>query len=155
MGKELEDLGPASGHRPSGTRRVPKHHPAITGGEGTNKHPDRRDTGAGRREGCGATCGEMGAGRRAGLRGPWGHGPGHQARRPHMVAQAQKRMLSPGGQTPSKRQDADQQGQHGALPATPSPPRPWGLLPEGLCVRECLGQGPQSCGWRPTPKTIS
>lgn len=45
-------------------------------------------------------------GRRAGLRGPWGHGPGHQARRPHMVAQAQKRMLSPGGQTPSKRQDA-------------------------------------------------
>ena len=79
MGRELEDLGPASGHRPPGTHRAPKHHPAITGGEGTNKHPDRLDTWAGRREGCGATGGERGAGRRAGLRGR-GHSPGHRAR---------------------------------------------------------------------------
>lgn len=61
----------------------------------------------------------------------------------------------PDSQQTARRWDGDQQGQHGALPATPSPPHPWGLLPEGLCVRECLGQGPQSCGWRPTPKTIS
>ena len=40
MGREPEDLGPASGHRPPGTHRAPKHHPAITGGEGTNKHPE-------------------------------------------------------------------------------------------------------------------